>query len=969
MTYIGNARSLLIVGPNTRDDLISTVENQVTFELSQEVPGGYESNVTVLRQKYIIDNLITNNNSITVDQAEVGRRTTPSTERLLQSSDSAVRAALSVVKVGDIVKLSIPSSPSNSLNDVVGFPVKEVVYTGDTIKIYLQTSATGTVNTSANDTAVSITLGSLDNWEVLEPERQYTIGSANGKTNKYITLTESPNVNDKVYVLHKGEATYNFVPTAKSVGPDQLTENLRNFRTDRYTATGDTTEAGRTFAITATEDPEYTVVDARSLLVTVDGETLDCDGKDSLGQNFQGAWKLNSDRDAQNRQTITFHVAPAAGKKIRILNLGFSTVSRRASFSLGQATTPGQGSVGEDELKNDSVSEGKIRDGAVTTPKIRNNAVNGTKILLENDELLRSKTNTSVRPTPTEFGLLKLGTTNITELFGDPELSISIAGTKKVSVNATEIYPETTDDVSLGTLTKRFKNLELSGNITVSGTVDGVDVSTLKSTVDQIKDIINTGAITPIGTIIIWTSNNIPNGYLRCNGAALNTYTHRELHKIISNTFNAAGVAYQAGVTDIPSATSVFYLPDLITRFPVGARISTDFTGSTNNLGTTESPQISVANRIVSHTHTGAPHTHTFEHKHNVPGHYHTNQNVSGALNITSSGGHTTRMDHEHSDPTGVPNETGTGTTSPIRNNITWSTTAGRGTHQHGSKDGVTGRVGTELCDSLNHQHRSWVRNSAGNTTNQDQWLTDYVVSVDANGISHSHTIAARGTSDDGDERSSTINYKDHGGNNRSITVVTGVDPHNHDVDDSGTGGSSVATGPDGGTEGPATTRSTSTADTDHRHDISKFYTDVCYTVASNPASHADGVRSATTLSHTHDVFIPSANSGHDHTGGLTISYKNVDINPNSYLPIGNPDRDVDIRGRHTHDRTSISGSLGNVAGSNGNDAFETTGVNLVSGQVPTTSGANFGTNTTGPSVSPHLVVHFIIRATNPQVT
>ena len=987
MAYIGNARSLLIVGPNTRDDLVSTVPNQVTFELSQEVPGGYESNVTVLRQKYLTDNLITDNNTISIDQVEVGRRTTPSTERLLQSSDPSVCAALSVVKTGDIIKISIPidsGEPANSLNDAVGFPVKEVIYTGNSIKIYLQTTATGTVNTTSNSKSVSITIGYVDNWEVLEPEREYTIGSANGKTNRYITLTEAPKVNDKVYVLHKGEATYNFVPTAKSVGPNQLAENLRNFRTDRYTATGNTTEAGRTFAITATEESEYTVVDPRSLLVTVDGETFDCDGKDSLGQNFQGKWKLNETRDAQNRQTITFHEAPAAGKKIRILNLGFSTVSRRASFSLGQATTPGQGSVGEDELKNDSITESKLRDVAITTPKINNNAVNGTKILLDNNELLRSKTNTSVRANPTEFGLLRLGSTNITELFGDPELSISIEGTKKVSINATEIYPETTDNVSLGTLTKRFKNLALSGNIDVSGTVDGVDVSVLKQTVDQLKDelknIINTGAISPIGTILAWSSNTIPSGWLRCNGVAVNTYQYRELHKIISNTFNSSGAAYQENVTDIPSATSVFYLPDLITRFPVGATASGDFAGSTNNLGATESPQLTPANRTVSHNHTGAPHTHTFSHSHNIPGHYHTNENVSGALSISNSGAHTTRIDHDHS---GNNNLTDT-STAPVLNNVVWSPSTGRGEHVHGTG----GNILTDFCGSLDHQHRSW--NSATNVgVGADRWYTNNNSLPD-----HTHTISASGTNDGGGSNKvlATVLTNTSGGTVSVLRNDTNLgNPHNHDQNNDGTGSRTVATGPDGGSETTGLTRWTKGVHdnanaTNHGHVIGSFYTSsASYPNDGNYSRHDDNNRTGTNLSHRHNVTIPTTSSGHDHAGGLTMTFRNVDVNPAQYLPdfIGsarNPQKwintagpftssnFVEYRGLHSHDRTSITGRIGKVDGQNGNIDAATSDVNLVGGQTPTTSVANY-TGNSGNSVSPHLVVHFIIRATNPQVT
>ena len=60
MSYIGNARSLLIIGSNTRDDLVPQFEGQQTFELSQEVPGGYENSIAVLKQKYIIQNIIFN---------------------------------------------------------------------------------------------------------------------------------------------------------------------------------------------------------------------------------------------------------------------------------------------------------------------------------------------------------------------------------------------------------------------------------------------------------------------------------------------------------------------------------------------------------------------------------------------------------------------------------------------------------------------------------------------------------------------------------------------------------------------------------------------------------------------------------------------------------------------------------------------------------------------------------------------
>ena len=95
--------------------------------------------------------------------------------------------------------------------------------------------------TSTTGETLSLSLGKIGFWEVLEPEIDYVISGINSQYNRLIELTEAPQLNDKVYVVHKGEATYNFVPSPYSVGPDQLQENLRNFVTDRFTASSDDT--------------------------------------------------------------------------------------------------------------------------------------------------------------------------------------------------------------------------------------------------------------------------------------------------------------------------------------------------------------------------------------------------------------------------------------------------------------------------------------------------------------------------------------------------------------------------------------------------------------------------------------------------------------------------------------------------------------------------------------------------------
>ena len=78
MAYIGNGRTLLIVGTNVRDDLVPAYNDvtkswpedgafdKTTFELSQEVPGGYEENVLVLRQEYKKDVLVSNTTLLSI---------------------------------------------------------------------------------------------------------------------------------------------------------------------------------------------------------------------------------------------------------------------------------------------------------------------------------------------------------------------------------------------------------------------------------------------------------------------------------------------------------------------------------------------------------------------------------------------------------------------------------------------------------------------------------------------------------------------------------------------------------------------------------------------------------------------------------------------------------------------------------------------------------------------------------------
>ena len=86
--------------------------------------------------------------------------------------------------------------------------------------------------------------------------------------------------------------------------------------------------------------------------------------------------------------------------------------------------------------------------------------------------------------------------------------------------------------------------------------------------------------VTPVGSVVMWAgrSDNLPTGTVNgsvvtmwnmCDGSDLNTYTYRALHKIISNTYG--GSAYNAGITDDPSATTTFKLPNLENQFVIAS--------------------------------------------------------------------------------------------------------------------------------------------------------------------------------------------------------------------------------------------------------------------------------------------------------------------------------------------------------------------------------------------------------------
>lgn len=793
MAYIGNARSPLVFGPNTRDDIVPDGITD-TFPLSQEVPGGYEANVMVIRQRYIKKHLVTNTNAL------VFARNVSLIYSTISTSDQDLAAALSRVIPGDFIVIS-----GTGVNSTGTYEITQVTYDGSQIEVKLNPGNQVPVNpnlgglldpTDTGKTSIVLQHGMFLPWEVLEPDVDYTIG---GASNKEISFTYVPPEDEQIYVLHRGETTYNFVPTTGSVGPSQLQQNLRNFATDRFT--GDGTQ--KSFLLS------QEAVDSRSLIVTVNGSLSD---GDSLGFTA-GAWELTQSVAGSGiYDTVTFDTAPTSGAKIRVLHLGFSTVTRRAAYSPAQSTyLPDNNSVGTAQLQNSSVISAKLADNAVIRAKIQNNAVDGEKILLDNNEALRSKTSTA-----TEYELIKLNSSN----------QLKITSPNEIQINA-PIVPDS--PVDLGSSSKRFNDifsdgvlnttgsinvdgtvtidsgqiitqtLNVSGNITVGGTVDGVDISNLKATVDSISFSFPSGCVVPYAGPGFGAQLEPPAGWLWADGTNYAKSSYETLYAAIGVTYGGV-----AGVN--------FNVPNLTMRFPIGLG------GTLTTLGQTGGQ--------FDHSHQLPDHVHLDTHTHSIPGHNHENNaSIGSTLSITTSGSHVTSISHDHAQFSTPSSEGGhshfLGNVNDVNAN-TRQVFASSETLIPVTLGGLVGR-------NPNHEHQL-----SGNTASQT--------------VNHNHTAQTETENNPSlalhTHQVKTVPFENAGslGGNTNYHFVVGVP-----------------------VTGSGVNRNLNTVnDGNHSHDFTVVTTN------ENPTNHSHPFNTTTTVSGAHDHVVrgtvPSTSSNHQHT-------------------------------------------------------------------------------------------------------
>ena len=194
--------------------------------------------------------------------------------------------------------------------------------------------------------------------------------------------------------------------------------------------------------------------------------------------------------------------------------------------------------------------------------------------------------------------------------------------------------------------------------------------------------------LVPSGGIITYAGASAPSGWFLCDGSVVSQTTYADLFTAIGTTFNTGG----EGVGN-------FRLPDLRQKFVLGKAAS----GTGAILGETG----------------GA-----IDHNHSVPAHFHA-MGAGADLAITSSGTHTTAIDHDHG-----------------------AFTSGAGSaHTHGNTLGTSTQA--DHTHSIDHDHGAFT--SGSESAHTHSIAHDHAVQSTSTDGSHQHLLVqnalASGTS------------------------------------------------------------------------------------------------------------------------------------------------------------------------------------------------------------------------------
>jgi len=254
MAYIGSIPSVQASAVRARDDLTCD-GTQICFPLSQNVAGSFESNITVVLNHVL--------------QEPVDAYTVINTQTLTLTSVSG----------------------SFTLNETVTGGTSSAQAT--VIKVNASSLVVRVTSVAAFSISETITGGTSGETA--------TVSASDTNTGGGLLFASAPASASSLYVVFEGNATYDAIPSAGSVGPTQLTENLRNFTVDTFTGNGSTT----TYSLNASP------ATANAIMVTVDG-----------------IYQTPTTNYSISGSDLIFTSAPDNLASITVVHLGFSTVSR-----------------------------------------------------------------------------------------------------------------------------------------------------------------------------------------------------------------------------------------------------------------------------------------------------------------------------------------------------------------------------------------------------------------------------------------------------------------------------------------------------------------------------------------------------------------------------------------------------------------------------------------------------------------
>jgi hypothetical protein len=227
----------------------------------------------------------------------------------------------------------------------------------------------------------------------------------------------------------------------------------------------------------------------------------------------------------------------------------------------------------------------------------------------------------------------------------------------------------------------------------------------------------------PIGIVRMYVSGTAPSNYLICNGQAVNTFTYRLLHAVISNKYG--GTAYSAGVTDQSGASTTFNLPNLIDYgFPYGSIANTSLP-TTINVGGIAFDASHTHNTTITRTvDAGVNKAH--DHSHTISG----NESVAHTHNFgntsANSGGHShvgssNSSSHQHNYQ--ISNNSGSGNTGGISGNHTHNINNASASHNH-NVNAASGHTHGSSSDGGTHSSHNYSTTLSNTTFNHSHTLT-----------------------------------------------------------------------------------------------------------------------------------------------------------------------------------------------------------------------------------------------------